>query len=134
MRINANDEIWANVDDAWTSRVISSALLDAARGDRSLWSDMGPKISGFDSNALVGARAWAAAERVAMFHMGSGSLGLPANLISQVSQSLGPLALQPPESIDALADALTTTAIGRNETAASRGPKPSTSWTYWRPT
>ncbi|MCA9656127.1 MAG: hypothetical protein KC501_39855 [Myxococcales bacterium] len=112
MRINANDEIWANVDDAWTSRVISSALLDAARGDRSLWSDMGPKISGFDSNALVGARAWAAAERVAMFHMGSGSLGLPANLISQVSQSLGPLALQPPESIDALADALTTTAIG----------------------
>ena len=112
MRLSTNDEIWANVSDSWTSRVISPALLDAARGDRSLWSDMGPKISGFDSNALVGARAWAAAERVAMFHMGSGSLGIPANLVSQVSRSLGPLALQPPESVDALVEALATTAIG----------------------
>ena len=112
MRLSTNDEIWANVSDSWTSRVISPALLDAARGDRSLWSDMGPKISGFDSNALVGARAWAAAERVAMFHMGSGSLGIPANLVSQVSRSLGPLALQPPESVDALVEALANTAIG----------------------
>ena len=112
MRLHANDEIWAGVSDTWTSRVISPALVDAARGDRSLWSDMGPKISGFDSNALVGARAWAAAERVAMFHFGTGSLGIPADLVAQVGRSLGPLAMQPPESVDALVDALTTTAIG----------------------
>ncbi|MCH9681637.1 MAG: hypothetical protein K0V04_09400 [Deltaproteobacteria bacterium] len=40
MKLDSEDPLWTGVDDAWTSRVISPALLDAARGDRSLWADM----------------------------------------------------------------------------------------------
>lgn len=111
MLLEADDEIWVGADDYWVSRVISPALLDAARGDRSLWADMGPRIAGFDSNALVGARAWAAAERVAMLHQGTGELGLPAEAVASVAKALGPLVLRPPESIDVLIEALKTTAI-----------------------
>lgn len=112
MKIDREDDLWTGVDDAWTSRVISPALLDAARGDRSLWADMGPRISGFDSNAMVGARAWAAAERVALFHQGTGALGLPGGTLSTIGKALGPLALQPPQDLDQLVDTLTTAAIG----------------------
>ncbi|MCX4239221.1 hypothetical protein [Paraliomyxa miuraensis] len=107
-----DDDMWLGVDDSWTSRVISPALLDAARGDRSLWADMGPRISGFDSNALVGARAWAAAERTAMFFQGTGALGLPAENLTSVVDALGPLILQPPDDLDELFDRLTRTAVG----------------------
>ncbi|MCX4240209.1 hypothetical protein [Paraliomyxa miuraensis] len=107
-----DDDMWLTVDDSWTSRVISPALLDAARGDRSLWADMGPRISGFDSNALVGARAWAAAERTAMFHQGTGELGLPADSLTSVVDALGPLILQPPDDLEELFDRLTRTAVG----------------------
>ncbi len=112
MRIDFDDSLWTGVDDAWSSRVISPALLDSARGDRSLWADMGPRISGFDSNAMLGARAWAAAERVAMFHQGTGALGLPAGTLSTIGKALGPLGLQPPQNIDQLVDSLTNAAIG----------------------
>ncbi|MCX4244197.1 hypothetical protein [Paraliomyxa miuraensis] len=112
MRLDGDDEIWTGVDDYWVSRVISPALLDAARGDRSLWADMGQKISGFDSNALVGARAWAAAQRSAMLFQGTGSLGLPADTLTSVVDALGPLVLQPPDDLDELFDRLTRTAVG----------------------
>lgn len=111
MLLEADDEIWTGAEDHWVSRVISPALLDAARGDRSLWADMGPRIAGFDSNALVGARAWAAAERVAMLHQGTGALGLPADTVTSVAKALGPLVLQPPADVDVLIQALGTTAI-----------------------
>ncbi len=111
MKIDRDDPLWTGVDDAWTARVISPALLDASRGDRSLWADMGPRISGFDSNALIGTRAWAAAERVAMFHQGTGALGLPAGALSTIGSALGPLAFQPPQDIDQLVDALLDTSI-----------------------
>ena len=117
-----DDDMWLTVDDSWTSRVISPALLDAARGDRSLWADMGPRIAGFDSNALVGARAWAAAERTAMFHQGTGELGLPADTLTSVAAALGPLVMQPPDDLDELFDRLARTMVGIAVNALSAIP------------
>lgn len=112
MLLEADEEIWAGVDDYWVSRVISPSLLDAARGDRSLWADMGPRIAGFDSNALVGARAWAAAQKTAMLFQGTGPLGLPAGALASVADALGPLVLDPPQDVDALFEQLARTAVG----------------------
>lgn len=104
--------MWVGVDDYWSSRVISPALLDAARGDRSLWPDMAARISSFDANALVGARAWAAAERTSMLFQGTGALGLPANALADVAQALGPLVMAPPEDVGALFETLARTGVG----------------------
>ncbi|MCA9712030.1 MAG: hypothetical protein KDK70_39710, partial [Myxococcales bacterium] len=112
MRISNDDEMWTGVDDYWSSRVISPALLDAARGDRSLWPDMAERISKFDSNAMVGARAWAAAERTSMLFQGTGALGLPARALTDVVSGLGPLIMDPPETLDALYESLARTGVG----------------------
>lgn len=112
MRLDEDDDLWVGVDDYWFSRVISPSLLDAARGDRSLWADMAPRISKFDANAMVGARAWAAAERTSMLFQGTGSLGLPANTLVEVASALGPLIMDPPQDLGALYVSLARTGVG----------------------
>lgn len=112
MRLSDDHQMWIGVDDYWSSRVISPALLDAARGDRSMWPDMAERISKFDANAMLGARAWAAAERTSMFFQGTGALGLPTNALASVASGLGPLVMDPPEDLDALYESLARTGIG----------------------
>ncbi|MCH9681638.1 MAG: hypothetical protein K0V04_09405 [Deltaproteobacteria bacterium] len=71
---------------------------------------------------MIGARAWAAAQRVALFHQGTGSLGLPAGALSTIGKALGPLALQPPQNVDQLVESLTTAAIAIAVEALSAVP------------
>lgn len=111
MRFPATAAMWQGVPEFWTSRVLTPQVLAAGRRDRSLWVDVGPKIAGFDTNAVAGARAWAESERIAMLFQGTGSLGLPANLASTIQAGLGKLVLNPPDDVESLLDALTDTAI-----------------------
>lgn len=122
MRWDPTDEILRGLEDEWSPRIISAALVEGAQGNRVLWDDVARKIAGFDVQAQLGAKAWAYTQRIAFATQAVGSLGLPAGLTTEIADAFGKLVLSPPKDPAALAAQLTKTAIGIATTAIAAVP------------
>lgn len=104
---------------SWEPRVFSSAMLKAGRTNPSAWAELPAAIAGFDVNAMLGAEQWAQSEQIALFRMGTGSLGLPQSFVPLIENAIVPLALGAPKNVGALASQLTATTIGAVTNALS---------------